>query len=64
MAFAGFSSIGLNNLLQTGSRALGVGPAISMPILEGKTLRANLKGRVAQYDSMVATYNRALTMLA
>ncbi|RBA23890.1 NodT family efflux transporter outer membrane factor (OMF) lipoprotein [Herminiimonas fonticola] len=61
MAYAGFSSIGLNNLLKSGSRIVGVGPAITMPILEGRTLRANLKGRVAEYDSMVATYNRALT---
>ncbi|WP_353154337.1 efflux transporter outer membrane subunit [Herminiimonas fonticola] len=61
MAFAGFSSIGLNNLLQSGSRVVGIGPAISVPILEGRTLRANLKGRVAEYDGMVATYNRALT---
>jgi NodT family efflux transporter outer membrane factor (OMF) lipoprotein len=61
MAFAGFSSIGLNNLLQSSSRVVGAGPAITVPILEGRTLRANLKGRVAEYDSMVATYNGALT---
>lgn len=61
MAFAGFSSIGLNNLLQSGSRVVGVGPAIRVPILESRTLRANLKGRVANYDGLVATYNQTLT---
>jgi NodT family efflux transporter outer membrane factor (OMF) lipoprotein len=61
MAFAGFNSIGLNNLLQADSRVVGAGPAISVPIFESRTLRAGLKERVADYDSRVATYNLALT---
>jgi NodT family efflux transporter outer membrane factor (OMF) lipoprotein len=60
-AFAGFTSIGIDNLLKGGSRVVGVGPAISIPIFERRALRANLKSRVAQYDSNVATYNLALT---
>ena len=61
MAFAGFSSIGLGSLLESGSRVVGVGPAITVPLMEGRTLRAALKGRVATYDSLVATYNQTLT---
>jgi NodT family efflux transporter outer membrane factor (OMF) lipoprotein len=61
MAFAGFSSLGLSNLLQSGSRVVGIGPAIRLPIFEGGALRAQLKGRVASYDAAVATYNQTLT---
>jgi len=61
MAFAGFNSLGLNKLLQSDSRIIGAGPAITMPIFESRTLRSALKGRVAEYDSRVATYNIALT---
>ncbi|HWT71719.1 MAG TPA: efflux transporter outer membrane subunit [Oxalicibacterium sp.] len=61
MAFAGFSSLGLNKLLQADSRVVGAGPAITMPIFARHTLRAGLKQRVAEYDTRVATYNLALT---
>jgi outer membrane protein TolC len=47
-------------LLKSSSRVVGVEPAISMPIFEGGRLRAQLKGKVAQYDVAVATYNQAL----
>jgi NodT family efflux transporter outer membrane factor (OMF) lipoprotein len=61
MAFAGFSSLGLNKLLQADSRVVGAGPAITMPIFARHTLRSGLKQRVAEYDTRVATYNVALT---
>ncbi|MNR77754.1 Multidrug resistance outer membrane protein MdtP precursor [compost metagenome] len=61
MAFAGFSSLGLNNLLKSSSGVVGVGPAIHLPILDSGSLRANLKGRVASYDGLVAMYNQTLT---
>jgi NodT family efflux transporter outer membrane factor (OMF) lipoprotein len=61
MAFAGFSSLGLNKLLQADSRVVGAGPAITMPIFARHTLRAGLKQQVAEYDTRVATYNLALT---
>lgn len=60
-AFAGFSSIGLDNLLDSGSRVYGVGPAISLPLFASGTLRGHLSERLAAYDSAVASYNRALT---
>ena len=61
VAFAGFSSIGISNLLESGSRVAGIGPAISMPIFDSARLRGNLKQRVASYDGLVATYNQTLT---
>jgi len=61
LAFVGFNSLGLNNLLQSSSRVVGAGPAISMPIFKSNTLRAALKEHAADYDSRVATYNLALT---
>ena len=57
-AFAGFSTLSLDRLLDAGSR---IGPAIRLPVFEGGRLRAQLKGRVAGYDSAVATYNQTLT---
>ena len=60
-AFAGFSTLSLDRLLESGSRIVGIGPAIKLPVFEGGRLRAQLKGRVAGYDSAVATYNQTLT---
>jgi NodT family efflux transporter outer membrane factor (OMF) lipoprotein len=61
VAFAGFSGLGLDNLLESGSRVAGIGPAISVPILDSTRLRGGLKQRVASYDQYVATYNQTLT---
>ena len=60
-AFAGFSTLSLERLLEAGSRIVGIGPAIRLPVFEGGRLRAQLKGRVAGYDNAVATYNQTLT---
>jgi NodT family efflux transporter outer membrane factor (OMF) lipoprotein len=60
MAFAGFSSLGLSNLLKSGSRVVGAGPAITLPVFEGGTLRARLSGQVASYEGAVASYNQSL----
>jgi NodT family efflux transporter outer membrane factor (OMF) lipoprotein len=56
-AFAGFSSIGLDRLLDTGSNQWGVGPAIRLPLFEGGRLRANLKAKTADLDASIETYN-------
>jgi NodT family efflux transporter outer membrane factor (OMF) lipoprotein len=56
-AFAGFSSIGLDRLLDTGSNQWGVGPAIRLPLFEGGRLRANLKAKTADLDAAIETYN-------
>lgn len=56
-AFAGFSSIGFDKLLQTGSDQWGVGPAIRLPLFDGGRLRANLRGKTADLDAAVESYN-------
>ena len=60
VAFAGFSSIGLGNLLESGSQQWGVGPALRLPIFEAGRLRANLRGRAADQDAAVESYNAAV----
>ena len=57
VAFAGLSSIGLDNLINAGSLQWGVGPAIRLPIFEAGRLRANLRGKTADYDAAVESYN-------
>jgi NodT family efflux transporter outer membrane factor (OMF) lipoprotein len=56
-AFAGFSSIGFDKLVQSSSAQWGVGPAIRLPLFEGGRLRANLKGKAADLDAAIETYN-------
>ncbi len=60
-AFIGLSSLGLSNLLNSGSTVAGVGPALRLPVFEGGALRAQLQARVASYDAAVALYNQTLT---
>lgn len=59
-AFAGFSSIGLDRLLKNGSEQYGIGPAIRLPIFEAGRLRANLRGKSADLDAAVESYNATL----
>lgn len=56
-AFIGLQAIGLTQLVQTGSRAYGVGPAINLPIFQGGRLRANYRGAIAGIDVATASYN-------
>jgi NodT family efflux transporter outer membrane factor (OMF) lipoprotein len=60
VAFAGFSSIGLDKLLQSGSQQWGVGPALRLPIFDGGRLRAGLRGKTAELDAAVESYNSAV----
>ena len=57
MAFAGFSSIGLDQLLSSGSTQWGVGPALRLPLFDGGRLRANLRGKAADLDASIESYN-------
>ncbi|HUJ88510.1 MAG TPA: efflux transporter outer membrane subunit [Burkholderiales bacterium] len=59
-AFAGLSSLGLNNLLQSGSTIWGVGPAVRLPLFSAGVLRAGLRGSEAEYDLAVEQYNALL----
>ena len=60
VAFAGFSSIGLGRLLDSGSQQWGVGPALRLPIFDAGRLRANLRGKTADLDAAVESYNAAV----
>jgi len=57
-AFVGLNAIGLDHLVDLHSRQYGVGPAIHLPVFEGGQLRANLKGRSADYNAAVEAYNQ------
>jgi NodT family efflux transporter outer membrane factor (OMF) lipoprotein len=60
VAFAGASALGLDRLLDTGSRQAGIGPAISLPLFDAGRLRANEAGRAAELDAAIAVYNAAV----
>ncbi len=60
VGFVGLSSLGLDNLFELGSRNLGIGPALRLPIFDGGRLRAQLKGRNADLDASIAAYNGAV----
>lgn len=61
LAFAGFQSIGLDNLLKSNSQAGVAGPAVSLPIFNTDRLQGELKGARAEYDAAVAVYNGTLS---
>ena len=60
-AMIGLQSLGLNTLSKSGSDFGSIGPAISLPILNGGRLRAQLRGAQAEYDEAVGNYNKAVT---
>jgi NodT family efflux transporter outer membrane factor (OMF) lipoprotein len=60
VAFAGFSSIGLDRLAGAGSEQWGVGPALRLPLFDGGRLRANLSGKTAELDAAIESYNAAV----
>ncbi len=58
--FVGLSAIGLDRLFDLGSRQYGAGPALRLPILDAGRLRAGVRGRTADLDAAVASYNQTL----
>ena len=58
--FLGLSSIGLNKLLDLGSLQWGIGPAIRLPIFDAGRLRGNLRGKTADLDVAIESYNGAV----
>ena len=57
-AYVGLQSIGLGNLLRSGSQVFGLAPAVSLPIFGGSTLKGTLAARNAGYDLAVEQYNQ------
>ncbi len=60
IAFVGQSSIGLGRLFEAGSQQWGVGPALRLPIFDAGRLRANLRGKTADLDAAVESYNASV----
>jgi NodT family efflux transporter outer membrane factor (OMF) lipoprotein len=59
-AAAGFDAFGWGKFFTAGSRQVQFGPAIHLPIFDGGALRSQLKGRYADFDYDIATYNQTL----
>ena len=59
-AMIGFDSFGFGNFLSAAARTASIGPAIHLPIFDAGALRAQLKGRYADFEYAVATYNQTL----
>lgn len=56
----GLNALGLDNLLNLGSRQFSAGAALRLPLFDGGLLRAQLQGRGAEADAAVAAYNAAV----
>lgn len=56
-AFVGYNALGLSRLLDSGSRQMGVSPAVHLPLFEGGRLKFQLAGRQTERDMAVAQYN-------
>lgn len=59
-AAIGLDAFGFGRFLTAASRTANAGPAIHLPIFDGGALRAQLKGRYAEFDYAVAGYNQTL----
>ena len=59
-AFVGLQSLGTSSFLSLGNRAIGVGPAVSLPLFDAGQRRANLAAADARYDQAVQQYNQTL----
>jgi NodT family efflux transporter outer membrane factor (OMF) lipoprotein len=59
-AALGLDALGFGRLLTAASRTTSAGAAIHLPIFDGGELRAQLKGRYAEFDYAVANYNQTL----
>src|SRR6266702_5242609 len=56
----GFDAFGWGRFLKSSSRQMQFGPAIHLPIFDAGALRSQLKGRYADFDLDVASYNQTL----
>ena len=60
VAFAGLSSLGVARLINSSSEQYGAGVAVRLPIFDAGRLRANVRGKTAEVDAAVDSYNAAL----
>jgi NodT family efflux transporter outer membrane factor (OMF) lipoprotein len=59
-AAIGLNAIGLNHLVNATSEQYSYGPAITLPIFDAGRLRANLRGKTADLDAAIESYNGAV----
>ncbi len=59
-AAIGLDAFGFGRFLTAASRTASAGPAIHLPIFDAGALRAQLKGRYAEFDDAVAGYDQTL----
>jgi NodT family efflux transporter outer membrane factor (OMF) lipoprotein len=59
-AAIGLDAFGFGRFLDASSRTISAGPALHLPIFDSGALRAQLKGRYADFDQAVAAYNQTL----
>jgi NodT family efflux transporter outer membrane factor (OMF) lipoprotein len=59
-AAIGLDAFGFGRFLQASSRTMSAGPAIHLPIFDGGALRAQLKGRYADFDYAISSYDDTL----
>ncbi|WP_426990819.1 efflux transporter outer membrane subunit [Cupriavidus sp. 30B13] len=59
-ASLGLDALGWGRFLQASSRQIEAGPAIHLPLFDAGALRAQLKGRYADFDADVAHYDQTL----
>lgn len=60
MAFVGLNSLGLDQLVNAGSRVYGAGPALSLPLFESARLHAEQQARDAAVDGAIQAYDASL----
>lgn len=60
VGLVGLSSFGLGKLLDLGSTQWSLGPAIHLPVFDAGRLRANLRGKTAELDAAIESYNVAV----
>jgi NodT family efflux transporter outer membrane factor (OMF) lipoprotein len=58
--FAGWGSIGLDDLIKAPSQMYGLGPSIHLPLFDAGRLKSGYRGTVAQIDAAVADYNQTV----
>jgi NodT family efflux transporter outer membrane factor (OMF) lipoprotein len=56
----GLDALGWGRFLTSASRQMQFGPAVHLPLFDAGALRSQLKGRYADFDLDVATYNQSL----
>jgi NodT family efflux transporter outer membrane factor (OMF) lipoprotein len=61
LAFVGVQSLGISNLVQSGSGLGSAGPAVTLPIFNTRRLQGQLRGARAEYDASVAVYDATLS---